>query len=363
MAYKFYGTPKGTGKYYSTSYNPWQRLLRSATPGISGGFDIGATIAGQSNLGNALTNFLAPGVGAWASNGVKFDNLYGSTANDDYNDMASYIMQELGDGEAADFWNSLDETTKQAIIKDSYSSDVKNWANWGGAIGNTTQYNIDDLVADIKKTVNDWSGLVDPSRNAAVEYVEGGHDAQTNAYLDSLAEVEARQTDLYKDQLQENQMMFDDYRSQVLGNQYRQNAQLMGTVESAMDKSRRNALEAGASAGLRMAENINTTLALQNKQSQLSLETSNQLAQQLLNQRQAAAGIRSDYNQMLSNNAAERRNYKDQAINRVQDERKEDYDKTLGYMDNDLNKMTSYYKSYQLSPRHKTQSQLNEGGN
>lgn len=118
--------------------------------------------------------------------------------------------------------------------------------------------------------------------------------------LAAIEEESLRQQNLLESQLQENQMMFDDYRSQLLGNQYRQNAQLMGTVDSAMSKARRNALEAGASAGLRMAENINTTLAIQNKQSQTSLETSNQLAQQLLNQRQAAAGIRSDYSNMLA---------------------------------------------------------------
>jgi hypothetical protein len=87
----------------------------------------------------------------------------------------------------------------------------------------------------------------------------------------------------------------------------------MGTVGSEMSRARRNAIEAGASAGMRIAENVNTVLSMQNKQSQLSLETSNQLAQQLLNQRQAAMGITGSYNEMLSKNSAERRSYKDQA--------------------------------------------------
>lgn len=152
-----------------------------------------------------------------------------------------------------------------------------------------------------------------PDYNAILEDIYSGGDEAVNKYLAELQADEDRQTSLLRNQLTENNRAFDDYRSQVLSNQYQQNAQLMGTVGSEMSRARRNAIEAGASAGMRIAENVNTVLSMQNKQSQLSLETSNQLAQQLLNQRQAAMGITGSYNEMLSKNSSERRAYKDQA--------------------------------------------------
>jgi hypothetical protein len=152
-----------------------------------------------------------------------------------------------------------------------------------------------------------------PDYNAILEDIYSGGDEAVNKYLAELQADEDRQTSVLQNQLTENNRAFDDYRSQILSNQYQQNAQLMGTVGSEMSRARRNAIEAGASAGMRIAENVNTVLSMQNKQSQLSLETSNQLAQQLLNQRQAAMGITGTYNEMLSKNSAERRGYKDQA--------------------------------------------------
>ena len=62
-----------------------------------------------------------------------------------------------------------------------------------------------------------------------------------------------------------------------------------------MSRARRNAIEAGASAGIRIAGNVNALLTAQNKMSQQSLDTSNQLAQMLLNQRNAEAGLRNQW--------------------------------------------------------------------
>lgn len=184
--------------------------------------------------------------------------------------------------------------------------------------------------------------------------------------IKSVNDDEERQTNLFKDQLQENANAFNDYRQQILGNQYQQNAALLGTVNSEMSRSRRNALEAGASAGLRLAENINTTMALQNKQSQTSLETSNQLAQALLNQRQAAAGIRSNYSNMLSDTAAQRRQYnidKDNTYyNRLQsawdvqsNKNTENYNKYADSFDRENNPYADSYLKYT-----KSQSQYNK---
>jgi hypothetical protein len=184
-----------------------------------------------------------------------------------------------------------------------------------------------------------------PTRKEVLAGID--EDPLINQYLTELADSEARQTNLFENQLLENQVMFDDYRSQLLGNQYQQNAQLMGSVDSAMSKARRNALEAGASAGLRMAENINTTLALQNKQSQTSLETSNQLAQQLLNQRQAAAGIRGEYNQMLDNNIERRQNAKNQVADQRMYEAERDYNTKLDNWNATFDNSNNYFADAQ----------------
>jgi hypothetical protein len=66
-------------------------------------------------------------------------------------------------------------------------------------------------------------------------------------------------------------------------------------MSSDMARARRNAIEAGASAGVRIAGNVNALLSAQNKMSQQSLETSNQLAQMLVNQRNAEAGLRNQW--------------------------------------------------------------------
>ena len=262
-------------------------------------------------------------------------NDYWDTALNPYADESSYSDDELYNyigsnlsGEARNFWDSLSDTERRALIhtNDNYVDSIEGSRNLFGLGGDIESIATDRLLADLN-AINSYDQMpAVPVYDDAVNAVLNGEDAQTNAYLASLEEDRARQTALMEQQLAENQASFDDYRSQLLSNQHQQNVQLMGAYKSEMSKARRSALEAGASAGLRMAENINTTLSLQNKQAQTSLETSNQLAQQLLNQRQAAAGIRSDYNTMLSNNASERRNYQESAINRVDSTNWRDYE-------------------------------------
>ena len=94
--------------------------------------------------------------------------------------------------------------------------------------------------------------------------------------------------------------MYNRQASGLLSNQYLANAQTYDALQSDMRKARQNALEAGASAGIRLAGNVNTLLSAQNKQSQTAMDTSNALAEMLLQQRNAAAGIRSNYRNEMS---------------------------------------------------------------
>ena len=165
-----------------------------------------------------------------------------------------------------------------------------------------------DLVK-LENLINEVNGIQVPT---APNYEEIYNTAQKtidaeNQHLYALLDKNlARQTSNYQDEINNLNESYNEYSRQVLMNDYLKNQQLMGSVSSALSKSKQNALEAGASAGARIAGNINTVLGIQNKQTQQSLETSNQLAQAMLNQRQAAAGIRGNYNAMLNSDTQSR---------------------------------------------------------
>lgn len=150
-------------------------------------------------------------------------------------------------------------------------------------------------------------------------------DALEKAYRDrdaSLAELdELRQMQVgnFNDELQSLASGYNTSRAAVLSNQYRQNAQLMDTMVSQMDRQNRNALEAGASAGLRLAGNINTLLSTQNQQSQTSLETANQLAQMMVNQRNAEASVRGRYGDYMIQHFATKQDKQDSALDKAKD--------------------------------------------
>jgi hypothetical protein len=107
-------------------------------------------------------------------------------------------------------------------------------------------------------------------------------------------------------QLAENQQAFADYRNQVLTNDAMNQQAIAGSTRYELERSQRNAIIRGASAAQRLVANINTQLGMQSKAAQQSLDTSNALAQQLLAHRQAQAGIRSDYMNMMNQDAMNR---------------------------------------------------------
>lgn len=307
--------------------------------GLADALTFGVNPISQAKLGNIK----------WEDIGNYTDHPFATQYSYSDDDFSNYISNNLT-GDVKEFWDSLSNAEKKSYLnKEEFIRKLDGGSrNLWGLGGKIYEYDTDLMLAQLKM-LNDIGSM--PTMEDALNDIMNGEDAITNAYLDNLAEVEARQTQNFKDQLAENQATFDNYRSQILSNQHQQNAQLMGTYTSEMSKARRNALEAGASAGLRLAENINTTLSVQNKQAQTSLETSNQLAQQLLNQRQAAAGIRSDYNTMLDNNAAERRGYIESSANRVYNDRKNAWDNSFPE--------TAFTDAYKASVYRKQQSQYN----
>ena len=149
---------------------------------------------------------------------------------------------------------------------------------------------------DIDRFVSDYNGILAANANMpeAPDAARLWQEAQDRANRESQGTLDTL-AQLYDDEMRSLASGYNTARSDILSNQYRQNAQLMDTMTSQLDRQNRNALEAGASAGIRLAGNVNTLLSTQNKQSQTSLETANQLSQMMISQRNAEASARSNY--------------------------------------------------------------------
>lgn len=256
--------------------------------------------------------------------------------------LAQYFRNNYGGNNS--YLNSLSDAELGAILDQYYYKQ-------GGAMG-SYRYDFDlaSAIQDLNALNNlspapaapDWDAI-----NAEAANRVASENAQINALYDQNL---ARQTDAYRRNLMDNNQAYNDYARQILSNDYQKNAQLMGSVGSSLDRARTSALEAGASAGLRLSNNINTLLSTQNKQAQQSLETANNLAANMLNQRQAAAGIRNSYNTTLSNDAQNRANLISGSA-----ERTTNYQNMLTnkYQNDYNNKMTSWENansSYQSNP-------------
>jgi len=239
----------------------------------------------KKNKLNTLTKILSLGFGQpVAASSKDLSRWFKNTYKNDLNENAlNYV-------------NSLDDATLGALLDQYYDETGSNWFE------DTYELDIDSLLKDINAMQNVEIGpsLESYLGNYANE-ADQAIDDETQRVLALYDQNLARQTNNYNTEMENLNRNYNEYARNVLANDYNKNAQLMGTVQQNMDKARRNALEAGANAGLRIASNVNTLLSAQNKQASTSLETSNQLAQAMMNQRNAASSLRGDYNNMLSN--------------------------------------------------------------
>jgi hypothetical protein len=254
------------------------------------------------------------GMGAWAesasldgtptkSTGAFADiaNFFGAKTDISNTELGNWFKQNYS-GTASDFINTLDDATLGSLLDQYYTS--KDMFGY-----NQESFDYGAAVQELEKMINSVNGMskpVAPDYQKIYNEAQEAIDAENQGLYALLDSNLARQTANYQDELGNLNQMYNDYTRQILSNDYIKNQQLMGSVGSALSKSKQSALEAGASAGARLAGNINTILGVQNKQTQQSLETSNQLAQAMLNQRQAAAGIRGNYNQMLNSDTQSR---------------------------------------------------------
>jgi hypothetical protein len=292
--------------------------------------------------------------------GSDIANFFGADTDISNNELGKWFKQNYS-GTASDYINSLDDATLGSILDQYYNSE----SIFGGK-KHTFDYNT--AVSELESLMNELGTSaipVAPNYKDIYKEAQDTIDAENQSLYKLLDSDLARQTSNYQDEMSDLNESYNDYTRQILSNDYIKNQQLMGSVSSALSKSKQNALEAGASAGARLAGNINTILGIQNKQTQQSLETSNQLAQAMLNQRQAAAGIRGNYNQMLSSDtqsrlgiqqgSAERKNnYANQQFNTQQQIYQNQMDNYENAMANQSgNPFYGSYQSYQQNKRYK----------
>lgn len=228
-------------------------------------------------------------------------------------DMDVDMSERLADNpEALALWNSLSASEKRALQNEGgYLESDNGLNNFFGLFGERREVDTDRLIADLVAASANSTAPVLPKMG---DYV--GDDALASRVAELTApldELRARREASYQDEMSEIRNRYNMYQNQLLSSQYQQNAQLMDTMASQLERSRRNALEAGASAGLRLADNINIMLSTQNKQAQTSLETSNQLAQMMLNQRAAARQAQDSYDSYMAQDYANRNAAREQA--------------------------------------------------
>jgi hypothetical protein len=254
-----------------------------------------------------------------------------------------------------DLWNSLTPAEKMALLNTHYSFEAGD-----GSIGfDKYYYDVDSLLNDLAELADESLyeiGMDEPIYGDIVRSeaeLKSDIDAEVNPIYDAaygrlddnlrlLNESEANLTSeiadmrkFYNDQLQSNAAAYNRQASNILSAQHLNNVRTYDALQSDLARSRQNALEAGASAGLRIASNVNAVLSAQNKQAQTSLETSNNLAQMLLNQQQANAGLVGGYKTYMSEANARRAGFNTDRMN-LNDARS-----TL-----DSNRVTDYWNLY-----------------
>lgn len=236
----------------------------------------------------AISTSTALLIASLIASGLASGHAIGSTAskNDKANishaeglDILDHIGKSYPTIAQNPYWQSLTESEKIALLNDYVR---------GSSILGTDNINYDSLVKDLDEYYN----LIG-NEPLLEDYVDiNAIEAEAEAAI--AAENEALLNSLNED-LQSTGDAYVQSRDALLTQQHQNNAQVIDTLASDMARARRNAIEAGASAGVRIAENVNTLLSAQNKMSQQSLETSNQLAQMLVSQRNAEAGLRNQW--------------------------------------------------------------------
>lgn len=224
----------------------------------------------------------------------------GASTRNRNNSMKDWIRKQ---------YPNLTETEVNALVSQYGDVDGGMWdiSKWGDQSDWTGLRN---SLNDLQKAYDELGympqALTLDQINEIENQARGEIDAENRQLFDLFDQTTNRSSDLMQQQLAENQQAFADYRNQVLTNDAMNQQAIAGSTRYELERSQRNAIIRGASAAQRLVANINTQLGMQSKAAQQSLDTSNALAQQLLAHRQAQAGIRSDYMNMMNQDAMNR---------------------------------------------------------
>lgn len=191
------------------------------------------------------------------------------------------------------------------LDRDAFKKGLEDYNSWKDKIGAMPDYVDEEAI-----------------NNLANQQIDS-ENAQIQALYDQML---GRSTDLYRTELNDMNTSYNDYVNQLMSNQAQATNAIAGSTRSELQRSQRNAISRGATAAMRLVSNINTELGLQNKAAQQSLDTSNNLAQMLLTQRQSAAQLRSQYAgdmndytantaNLMSGTAERKANYRDSMRN------------------------------------------------
>lgn len=382
---------KAGSQYNSGNY---LQALQSALGGVSNAWDMNVEASKRLNndylqpYGLSVDSLPALALSGWSApvsyslgthvkgvttDGTPYGLMYGSSDADAYKNYIDYFNNSQS---ADSYWNSLSDAEKRDYLNTymTQGGEVKDYRTLFGLLpGKSYEMPLDAILKDLE-ALNKWGLPPDLVAPVYGDYVQSSEDIYkgvdselakiydaANARLD---EEQAFMRQDFTDQLNSNAAMYNRQASNLMSNQYLANAQTYDALQSDMRKSRQNALEAGASAGIRLAGNVNALLSAQNKQSQTALDTSNALADMLLQQRNAAAGIRSDYRNYMSDynqrrtdldrqRSSDRTNMYNQRFNEQNadyERARRDYDdkmsawKTEGSRISDTNNMKSGYE-------------------
>lgn len=255
---------------------------------------------------NWWQKLLQPGLGGvWNYAGLTPHRVYQAIKSGDWN-LPSDVSE---DAFTSDIISDLDNSGLDfSNISQSELEDILNkyWEEDDGFFSTTHTFDRDRFISDYNSIL-----AANANMPEAPDAARLWQEAQDRANADAQGDLDTLRQ-LYNDEMRSLASGYGTARSDILSNQYRQNAQLMDTMTSQLDRQNRNALEAGASAGIRLAGNVNTLLSTQNKQSQTSLETANQLSQMMISQRNAEASARGNY-------FDKQRSVKDAAFGKAQD--------------------------------------------
>lgn len=209
------------------------------------------------------------------------------------------LAQQLKN-ENPELLDNMSEDALSQFITDNYSD--QKW--WGKHTLDTAS-----VKQDLLQALNAYNNI---------PIFEGQVPDRDEVFAEAAADLEADR-EAYTQGINQNlstiQQNYNNYRNSILGQQHMNRNLVMDNMQSQMRQSQQNAIEAGASAGVRLANNVNVLLSNQNSLRQSSIDTANNLSQtlmsqqaQALSQREKLLGYNADYNQRLHNTQMSRLN-------------------------------------------------------